>query len=172
MHARLAVGSCDKNAPGALMAMARLNIPSLFLYGGSIQTGLHRGKVVNAQDVMKGVGAYYWGQVALDDLREMERVVRPGERACPGMFTPNSMAAAANALGMALPRSASVLAVDSRTTWTWPGGRAPPCTARWGRASGPHDRGNDGLPASPLGADGVGASCGVKSGPPQAANGS
>jgi dihydroxy-acid dehydratase len=115
MDGLIAVGGCDKNGPGALMAMARLNIPSVYVYGGSIATGTFHGETVNAQDVMEGVGAYYGGEIELDELQRLERVVCPGEGACPGMFTANTMAAAAEALGMAIPGSASLLASDPRT---------------------------------------------------------
>ncbi|MDP6072818.1 MAG: dihydroxy-acid dehydratase [SAR202 cluster bacterium] len=114
MDGLIAVGGCDKNGPGALMAMARLNIPSAYVYGGSIKTAEFRGRTVNAQDVMEGVGGYYAGELSLDELQQLERVVCPGEGACPGMFTANTMAAAAEALGMAIPGSASLLASDPR----------------------------------------------------------
>jgi len=114
MDAVIAVGGCDKNGPGSLMAMARLNIPALYVYGGSINTGRYQGQTINAQDVMEGVGTYLAGDISLDELRGMERVVCPGEGACPGMFTANTMATAAEALGMAVPGSASIPAADSR----------------------------------------------------------
>ena len=114
MDAVIAVGGCDKNGPGSLMAMARLNIPALYVYGGSINTGRYQGQTINAQDVMEGVGTYLAGNMSLDQLRGMELVVCPGEGACPGMFTANTMATAAEALGMAVPGSASVPAADSR----------------------------------------------------------
>ena len=110
----IVVGGCDKNTPGALMAMARLNIPSIYIYGGSIQTGEYAGKVINVQDVMEGVGAYASGDLSLDDLMGIERAACPGEGACPGMFTANTMASAAEAMGMAIPGSVSIPAVDRR----------------------------------------------------------
>jgi|TARA_Y100000310_G_scaffold203552_1_gene203797 dihydroxy-acid dehydratase len=114
MDGLIAVGGCDKNGPGALMAMARLNIPSVYVYGGSIATATFHGETVNAQDVMEGVGSYYGGEIELEELQQLERVVCPGEGACPGMFTANTMAAAAEALGIAIPGSASLLASDAR----------------------------------------------------------
>ena len=118
LDALVAVGGCDKNAPGALMAMARLNIPSLFVYGGAILTGRFRGRVVQAQDVMEGVGALSRGDISREDLRDLERVACPGEGACPGMFTANTMASAIEALGMSIPGAASIPAVDPRNEET------------------------------------------------------
>ena len=114
MDALIVVGGCDKNTPAALMAMVRLNIPSVYVYGGSIQIGSYKGKPMNVQDVMEGVGSFYGGALSLDDLDGLERAACPGEGACPGMFTANTMATAAEAMGMALPGSVSIPANDPR----------------------------------------------------------
>ena len=114
MDALIVVAACDKNMPGAMMAMARLNIPSLFVYGGAILPGRFHGEDVNIQDVFEAVGAYSQGKTSLDDLMELERVACPGEGACSGMFTANTMASAVEALGMSVPGAASVPAVDAR----------------------------------------------------------
>ena len=114
MDGLIVVAACDKNMPGAMMAMARLNIPSLFVYGGAILPGRFHGEDVNIQDVFEAVGAYSQGKTSLDDLMELERVACPGEGACSGMFTANTMASAVEALGMSVPGAASVPAVDSR----------------------------------------------------------
>ena len=114
MDALIVVAACDKNMPGALMAMARLNVPSLFVYGGAILPGHFMGEDVNIQDVFEAVGSYSQGKMSLDDLLALERVACPGEGACSGMFTANTMASAIEAMGMSVPGAASVPAVDPR----------------------------------------------------------
>ena len=114
MDGLIVVAACDKNMPGALMAMARLNVPSLFVYGGAILAGSFKGQDVNIQDMYEAVGTYSQGKMSLEDLLAMERVACPGEGACAGMFTANTMASAIEALGMSMPGAASVPAVDPR----------------------------------------------------------
>ena len=114
MDGVVVVAACDKNMPAAVMAMARLNIPSVFVYGGTILPGNFRGKDINIQDMYEAVGAYSQGSLSLDDLIGMEKVACPGEGACAGMFTANTMSTAIEALGMSLPGAASIPAVDSR----------------------------------------------------------
>ena len=114
MDALIVVAACDKNMPGSLMAMARLNVPSLFVYGGAILPGHFMGEDVNIQDVFEAVGSYSQGKMSLDDLLALERVACPGEGACSGMFTANTMASAIEAMGMSVPGAASVPAVDAR----------------------------------------------------------
>ena len=98
------VGGCDKNLPGCLMAMARLNIPSVFVYGGTILPGRFQGRDVNIQDVFEAVGAHSRGNMSDAELLELERVACPGEGSCAGLFTANTMSSAIEALGMSLPR--------------------------------------------------------------------
>ncbi len=114
MDGLLVVAACDKNMPGALMSMARLNVPSIFVYGGAILAGNYNGKDINVQDMFEAIGTYSQGNLSLDELIAMERVACPGEGACSGMFTANTMASAIEALGMCLPGTASIPAVDSR----------------------------------------------------------
>ena len=114
MDGLVVVAACDKNMPGALMAMARLNIPSLFVYGGSIQAGNWQGQDINIQDMYEAIGAYSQGKITLDDLKGMELVACPGEGACAGMFTANTMSSAIEAIGMSVPGAASVPAIDPR----------------------------------------------------------
>jgi dihydroxy-acid dehydratase len=114
MDGLIVVAACDKNMPGAMMAMARLNIPSLFFYGGAILPGNYHGKDINIQDMYEAVGAYSQSKISLDELLAMERVACPGEGACSGMFTANTMASAIEAMGMSIPGAASVPAVDAR----------------------------------------------------------
>lgn len=114
MDGLIVVAACDKNMPGAMMAMARLNVPSLFFYGGAILPGNFRGKDVNIQDMFEAVGSHAQGKMSLDDLVDMERVACPGEGACSGMFTANTMSSAIEAMGMSIPGAASIPAVDPR----------------------------------------------------------
>ena len=108
------VGACDKNMPGCLMAMARLNIPSVFVYGGTIMPGSFQGREVNIQDVYEAIGAHALGNMSDADLDELERVACPGAGACAGLFTANTMSSAIEALGMCLPGDASIPAIDPR----------------------------------------------------------
>tara|TARA_Y100000996_G_scaffold182215_1_gene142501 strand:+ start:10102 stop:11793 length:1692 start_codon:yes stop_codon:yes gene_type:complete len=114
MDGLLIVAACDKNMPGAMMSMARLNIPSVFVYGGAILPGSYRGNDINIQDMFEAVGSYAKCQISLDELIDMERVACPGEGACSGMFTANTMASAIEAMGMSIPGAASIPAVDNR----------------------------------------------------------
>ena len=110
----LAVGACDKNMPGIMMAMGRLNVPSIFVYGGAILPGNYKGEDINVQDMFEAVGRYSRGDLSLKELIEMEKVACPGEGACSGMFTANTMAAAIEAMGMAIPGASSIPAIDPR----------------------------------------------------------
>lgn len=119
MHAERLDGSvtlagCDKSLPGMLMAAARLDLANVFVYNGSIMPGNLNGKDLTIQDVFEGVGACALGKISEKELGDIERAACPGEGACGGMFTANTMSSAAEALGMALPGSASAPAVDSR----------------------------------------------------------
>ena len=114
MDGLIVVAACDKNMPGAMMAMARLNVPAVFLYGGTILAGVYEGQDINIQDMYEAIGAYSQGDLSLDELIAMERVACPGEGACAGMFTANTMASAIEAIGMSVPGAASVPAVDPR----------------------------------------------------------
>ena len=119
MHAERLDGSvllagCDKSLPGMLMAAARLDLASVFLYAGSILPGNLNGNDITIQDAFEGVGACALGRITREELDEIERHACPGEGACGGMFTANTMASAAEALGMSLPGSAAPPAVDRR----------------------------------------------------------
>ncbi len=112
--ALVTIAGCDKSLPGMVMALARVNIPGVFLYGGSILPGKYRGKDVTIQDVFEAVGAHARGKMSSDDLNELEHAACPGAGSCAGLFTANTMAAAIEALGMALPGTATLPAVDER----------------------------------------------------------
>ncbi|HEY5072903.1 MAG TPA: dihydroxy-acid dehydratase [Caulobacteraceae bacterium] len=123
--ALVGVGGCDKSLPGMMMAMLRLNVPSVFLYGGSILPGRWRGRDVTVADVFEGVGEHSAGRLALEDLRELERLACPGEGACGGQFTANTMACVSEAIGLALPLSCALPApYESRDTYAVASGEA------------------------------------------------
>src|SRR5215216_3727204 len=108
------LAGCDKSVPGMLMAAARLDLASVFLYAGSIMPGHLGDKEVTLVDAFEAVGACVRGLISRDEVAEIEKAVCPGEGACGGMFTANTMASAAEALGMSLPGSAAPPAVDRR----------------------------------------------------------
>ena len=119
MHAErldglVAIAGCDKSLPGMLMACARLDLPSVFVYGGTILPGHFRGRDVTVQDMYEAVGAVAAGTMSEEDLDELERVACPTAGSCAGMYTANTMAAVSGALGMALPGSATPPAVSER----------------------------------------------------------
>ena len=114
MDGLIVVAACDKNMPGALMSMARLNVPSVFVYGGAILPGNFNGNDINIQDMFEAIGAYSQGKISHDELVSMEKVACPGEGACSGMFTANTMSSAIEAMGMSIPGAASIPAVDPR----------------------------------------------------------
>jgi dihydroxy-acid dehydratase len=104
------IGGCDKNMPGCVMAMARLNRPSVFVYGGTIVPGLHHGKPADIVTVFEAVGKHAGKQIGDAELREIESCSIPGEGSCGGMYTANTMASAIEALGLSLPDSSAQLA--------------------------------------------------------------
>jgi dihydroxy-acid dehydratase len=108
----LAIGGCDKNMPGAMIAIARLNIPSIFIYGGTIRPGHFDGEDLTIVSAFEAVGQYCAGKITEDYLVEIERRACPGIGSCGGMFTANTMSSAIEALGLALPFS-STMAADS-----------------------------------------------------------
>ncbi len=106
------MAGCDKSLPGTLMAIARLNLPSIFVYGGTIKPGKFRGRDVTIQTVYEAVGQREAGLISDEDLYELECVACPGIGSCGGLFTANTMSSVSEALGMALPGNASPPAVD------------------------------------------------------------
>src|SRR5712692_3631581 len=118
MHAErfdalVAIAGCDKSLPGMLMACARLNLPAVFLYGGTILPGHALGRTLTIQDVFEAVGAQAAGQMTDADALAIERAACPGAGSCAGMYTANTMSACAEALGMTLPGAASPPAVSA-----------------------------------------------------------
>jgi len=112
MDGLVTIGGCDKNMPGMMMASIRTDLPSVFLYGGSIMPGEHEGREITVQNLFEGVGAVADGEMESDELDEMERNACPGAGSCGGMFTANTMASISEALGFAPLGSAGPLAED------------------------------------------------------------
>lgn len=100
------ISGCDKSLPGTMMGMARINLPSIFVYGGTILPGIWNGKAVTVQDVYEAVGAFDAGKMTIEELTSLENVACPSAGSCGGMYTANTMACVSEALGIALPGSA------------------------------------------------------------------
>ena len=109
----LAIGGCDKNMPGAMLAIARLNIPSIFVYGGTIKAGQLNGEDLTVVSAFEAVGQYCAGKIGESHLLEVERRACPGAGSCGGMYTANTMSSAIEALGLSLPYSSTMAAEDS-----------------------------------------------------------
>ena len=106
------MGGCDKNMPGAMIAIARLNIPSIFVYGGTIKPGHLDGKNLTVVSAFEAVGEFSAGRIDKHELLEVERHACPGVGSCGGMFTANTMSSAIEAMGMSLPYSSTMAAED------------------------------------------------------------
>ncbi len=113
MDGVLAIGGCDKNMPGAMIAIARMNIPAIFVYGGTIKPGNHNGKDLTVVSVFEAVGEYSAGKIDATELLEVERKACPGAGSCGGMYTANTMSSAFEAMGMSLPYSSTMAAEDA-----------------------------------------------------------
>jgi dihydroxy-acid dehydratase len=113
MDGVLVVGGCDKNMPGAMIAIARMNIPAVFVYGGTIKPGRHAGRDLTVVSVFEAVGEYGAGKIDAAELLEVERRACPGAGSCGGMFTANTMSAIFEAMGMSLPYSSTMSAEDA-----------------------------------------------------------
>lgn len=113
MDGLLAVGGCDKNMPGAMIAMARLDIPAVFVYGGTIKPGHYQGQDLTIVSTFEAVGEYNAGRIPLETFREIERRACPGKGSCGGMYTANTMSSAFEAMGMSLPYSSTMAAEDA-----------------------------------------------------------
>jgi len=123
--ALVGVAGCDKSLPGMMMAMLRLNVPSVFLYGGSILPGRLDGKDLTVQDVFEAVGQYSAGTITAERLCQVEQHACPGDGACGGQFTANTMACVSEAIGLALPLSAALpAAYESRDAYAVASGEA------------------------------------------------
>ena len=112
MDGVVAIGGCDKNMPAAVMALARLNRPGIFVYGGTILPGIHKQKPVDIVSVFEAVGQFAGGKIDEEELKAIEACAIPGHGSCGGMYTANTMSSAIEALGMSLPDSSAQLAVS------------------------------------------------------------
>jgi dihydroxy-acid dehydratase len=123
--ALVGLAGCDKSLPGMMMAMVRLNVPSVFMYGGSILPGKFKGRDVTVVDVFEAVGQHAAGKMSAEDLHELECVACPSSGSCGGQFTANTMATVSEAIGLALPGSAGTPApYEERDRWALESGRA------------------------------------------------
>ncbi|MFV0296092.1 MAG: dihydroxy-acid dehydratase [Hyphomicrobiaceae bacterium] len=123
--ALVGIAGCDKSLPGIMMAMLRLNVPSVFLYGGSILPGKFKGRDVTVVDVFEGVGMHSAGRMSDKELHELECVACPSAGSCGGQFTANTMACVSEAIGLALPGSAGAPApFESRDSFAFDSGKA------------------------------------------------
>jgi len=113
MDGVLAVGGCDKNMPGAMLAIARMNIPAIFVYGGTIKPGHYNGKDLTVVSAFEAVGEYSAGKIDESELLEIERRACPGAGSCGGMYTANTMSSAFEAMGMSLMYSSTMAAEDA-----------------------------------------------------------
>jgi dihydroxy-acid dehydratase len=113
MDGLLVVGGCDKNMPGAMIAIARMDIPAVFVYGGTIKPGRHAGRDLTVVSVFEAVGEFSAGRIDAAELLEVERRACPGAGSCGGMFTANTMSSAFEAMGMSLPYSSTMAAEDA-----------------------------------------------------------
>ena len=113
MDGVLAIGGCDKNMPGAMIAIARMNIPAIFVYGGTIKPGHHNGSDLTVVSAFEAVGQYSAGKIDNAELLEVERKACPGAGSCGGMYTANTMSSAFEAMGMSLPYSSTMAAEDA-----------------------------------------------------------
>ncbi len=119
------LAGCDKSLPGLMMAMVRLNVPSVFIYGGSILPGKFKGREVTVVDVFEGVGQHSAGNMSAEDLHELEQAACPSGGSCGGQFTANTMACVSEAIGLALPGSAGAPApYESRDRFCFDSGEA------------------------------------------------
>jgi dihydroxy-acid dehydratase len=112
MDAVLAIGGCDKNMPGAMLAIARMNIPAIFVYGGTIKPGKHNGEDLTVVSAFEAVGKFSAGKIDKAELDAIEHKACPGAGSCGGMFTANTMSSAFEAMGMSLPYSSTMAAED------------------------------------------------------------
>lgn len=113
MDGVIAIGGCDKNMPGAIIAIARMNIPAIFVYGGTIKPGHHNGKDLTVVSSFEAVGQFSAGKIDETELMDVERKACPGAGSCGGMYTANTMSSAFEAMGMSLPYSSTMAAEDA-----------------------------------------------------------
>jgi dihydroxy-acid dehydratase len=116
MDGVVVIGGCDKNLPGGMMGMLRANVPSIYVYGGTIMPGRLRGKDLNIVSVFEAVGAHAAGKISDQELKDIERSAIPGTGSCGGMYTANTMSSAFEVMGMSLPGSSTMASIDAEKT--------------------------------------------------------
>jgi hypothetical protein len=141
MDGLLAIGGCDKNMPGAMIAIARLDVPAVFVYGGTIEPGHYDGQDLTIVSVFEAVGEYAAGRIPLETFQAIERHACPGNGSCGGMFTANTMSSAIEALGLSLPVLEHGVGRRRRQAGLDRGERRGPAAARRRRrpSARPHD---------------------------------
>src|SRR5574338_620168 len=112
MDGVLAIGGCDKNMPGAMIGICRMNIPAIFVYGGTIKPGHYKGQDLQIVSVFEAVGSFTAGKMSQEDFECIERCAIPGAGACGGMYTANTMSSSIEAIGLSLPYSSTMAAED------------------------------------------------------------
>ena len=115
MDGVITIGGCDKNMPGAMIAIARMNVPAIFVYGGTIKPGKYKGQDLTIVSAFEAVGQHNANKIDDAELLEVERHACPGAGSCGGMFTANTMSSAIEAMGMSLPYSSTMSAIDDET---------------------------------------------------------
>lgn len=113
MDGVLVIGGCDKNMPGGMMAIARTNVPAIYVYGGTIKPGHYKGKDLNIVSAFEAVGEFTSGRLSEEDLKGVEQHACPGSGSCGGMYTANTMSSSFEALGMSLPYSSTMANEDA-----------------------------------------------------------
>src|SRR5258707_222363 len=112
MDGALVIGACDKNMPGGMMAMARMNVPAIYVYGGTIKPGNWKGQALTIASAFEAVGAFTAGKLSQEDFDGIEKNACPTVGACGGMFTANTMSSSFEALGLSLLGSSQLAAID------------------------------------------------------------
>ncbi|MDP4589627.1 MAG: dihydroxy-acid dehydratase [Burkholderiaceae bacterium] len=116
MDGVVVVGGCDKNMPGGMIALARINVPGIYVYGGTIKPGHHKGKDLNIVSVFEAVGEFTMNRMSAEDFKAVEQKAIPGSGSCGGMYTANTMSSSFEALGMSLPYSSTAANEDQEAT--------------------------------------------------------
>src|SRR6056300_1456431 len=115
MDGVVVIGGCDKNMPGGMIAIARTNVPSIYVYGGTIKPGHHKGKDLTIVSAFEAVGEFTAGRLSNEDFKAIEQKACPGSGSCGGMYTANTMSSAFEAMGMSLPYSSTMANEDGET---------------------------------------------------------
>jgi dihydroxy-acid dehydratase len=123
MDGIVVIGGCDKNMPGGMIALARMNVPGIYVYGGTIRPGSYKGKDLNIVSVFEAVGEYTMGRMSTEDFKAIEQKAIPGSGSCGGMYSANTMSSAFEAMGMAMPYSSTIANEDGEAVANAPSTR-------------------------------------------------